>query len=514
MLDTDTEPPVVAEDRFPGHGEGAPLDVPILTRPENAKIIAQRMRDGTMATFFRAMDATDNCAHPIRLAGSSVTVHTTTGEVLSSFDAGELPFGVLHRPCGNRRASVCPSCSRTYARDTYAMIHAGIAGGKTVPEHVRDNPLLFVTLTEPSFGPVHGHRHGRACRPRRADDRTRCPHARPTWCHRIHDEGDQANGAPLCFECHDTATAVMWQWHAPELWRRFTIALRRTLAHHLTVPDSRLGDLASIQYAKVAEYQTRGLIHFHALIRLDGPAAGGTGSPAPPSLDGNDLAALVRDVVPTVTTTAQPVDRNDVSRVLGFGRQVDVRTVRDGSRTDDPHAPLTPDQVAGYLAKYSTKDASGLHGQGQHRPHITALRRTCRDMARRAAVFHDPDHDYQRMGKWVHALGFGGHFGTKSRRYSITLGALRRARSRWQTIATQTRHTDAPLDTRDLEQRLLTDAQDETTQVIGNWTYIGTGWRDHTEEAIALAAADRARAYDLWKAQRRKGRTGLDTRRP
>jgi hypothetical protein len=27
-----------------------------------------------------------------------------------------------------------------------------------------------------------------------------------------------------------------------------------------------------------------------------------------------------------------------------------------------------------------------------------------------------------RLGKWAHMLGFGGHFSTKSRRYSTTLG--------------------------------------------------------------------------------------------
>jgi hypothetical protein len=33
-----------------------------------------------------------------------------------------------------------------------------------------------------------------------------------------------------------------------------------------------------------------------------------------------------------------------------------------------------------------------------------------------------------RSRAWADMLGFGGHFSTKSRRYSTTLGALRRAR--------------------------------------------------------------------------------------
>ena len=34
-----------------------------------------------------------------------------------------------------------------------------------------------------------------------------------------------------------------------------------------------------------------------------------------------------------------------------------------------------------------------------------------------------------RLCKWAHMLGYGGHFLTKSRRYSTTFGILRRART-------------------------------------------------------------------------------------
>ena len=34
-----------------------------------------------------------------------------------------------------------------------------------------------------------------------------------------------------------------------------------------------------------------------------------------------------------------------------------------------------------------------------------------------------------RFCKWAHMLGYGGHFLTKSRRYSVTFGQLRRART-------------------------------------------------------------------------------------
>ena len=489
---------------FSGFGEGAPLDVPSLHWAAGTGLLS-RFADGSMDAFADTLAAVHNCARPVRLAGSSTTLDARTGEVLSTFRSADAPLGVLYRPCGNRRAHVCPACSRTYARDTFALIRAGVAGGKTVPERVADNPLLFATFTAPSFGLVHGHRGGKPCRPRRRDDRTRCPHGRPQWCSAVHEPGDGRSGAPLCPDCYDTASAIIWQWHAPELWRRTTIALRRAVAGHLGVTESSLGEHASIQYAKVSEYQERGLVHFHALIRLDGPAAAGIGAPGPATLDGRTLAALIRETSPAVTVLAEPVDAEDSPRVLAWGAQLDVRVVTTGHRVDDPNAALTPGQVAGYLAKYATKDVSGLHGEGQQRPHIAAFRAACAALAARAARHHDEDHDYQRISRWVHMLGFRGHFGTKSRRYSVTLGALRRARTRWQAIAAESRRTGEPIDTRDLERRLLADDEDETTVVIGSWTYLGTGWRDAAEEALALAAAARAREYDQWRSERGHG---------
>ncbi len=500
-----------ARSGFSGFGEDAPLE---LDDALDLTGLLARLRDGTAEALSETLAAVHYCARPVRLAGSSTTIDVGTGEVLSTFHSADAPLGVLYRPCGNRRAQVCPACSRTYARDTFALIRAGVAGGKTIPEQVARNPLLFVTFTAPSFGPVHGHRGGRPCRPRRRDDRSRCAHGRPRWCGTVHESGDPRCGAPLCPQCHDAASAVIWQWHAPELWRRTTIALRRAVAAHLRVPEPRLGEHASIQYAKVAEYQDRGLVHFHALIRLDGPAAAGIGAPAPGVLDGPALARLVRQVAPSVTVHAEPVDADDTPRVLRWGAQLDVRVVTAGIRGDDPEGALTPGQVAGYLAKYATKDVSGLHGEGQHRPHIAAFRAVCADLADRAARYHPLEHDYQRMRRWVHMLGFRGHFGTKSRRYSVTLGALRRARTRWQALAAESHRTGEPIDTRDLERRLLTDDEDATTLVVGTWAYLSSGWRDPAEQALALAAAARAREYDQWRAAwgRRRGTASVTAR--
>jgi hypothetical protein len=56
-------------------------------------------------------------------------------------------------------------------------------------------------------------------------------------------------------------------------------------------------------------------------------------------------------------------------------------------------------------------------------------------------------------------LGFRGHFSTKSRRYSTTLGALRDARAEW-------RRTQATTDGAHTE---------ESTLVLAHWVFAGTG---------------------------------------
>jgi hypothetical protein len=61
----------------------------------------------------------------------------------------------------------------------FQLIRAGVVGGKTVPETVAENPLVFATVTAPSFGAVHGRRdRGRRCH-RYAGNEPTCEHGRP-----------------------------------------------------------------------------------------------------------------------------------------------------------------------------------------------------------------------------------------------------------------------------------------------------------------------------------------------
>ena len=496
-----------AHGSFTGWDETSGLDLPALS-PHTAKQVSDRLVSRDFDAWSEAVARVGNCAHPIRLQGSSQTVDKLTGEIVASYSSSDEPLGITYVPCGNRRASECLSCSRLYAADMFHLIRAGVTGGKTVPASVADHPLVFATLTAPSFGKVHGHRGATgSCHP---GTRRLCQHGRSRTCHSLHDaDADGLVGQPLCVDCYDYASHVVWQWWAPDLWRRFTITLRRLVAKTLAVPATRLAEVATVQYAKVAEYQLRGAVHFHALVRLDGPHTPDGFAPAPEAIDANTLAKLVQAAAATVRLKVPGVDVHDPTRLLVFGRQLDVRPVRTSRRTDDPDQALTPGQVAGYLAKYATKSADD--DTGNNNTHRRRLRHTVADLATRAERttrrHGETESPYELLGKWVHMLGFRGHFASKSRRYSITLSMLRRARQRAGRLIAQTPASARPLDLAALEADLLADDDTETTLVIGNWQFLGTGWNTGGDTTLATAAAARAREYAQWKAQHKKQHT-------
>ena len=133
----------------------------------------------------------------------------------------------------------------------------------------------------------------------------------------------------------------------PELWRRFTITLRRTLARRAGLTSMAFAAQVRLSYAKVAEYQRRGVVHFHAIVRLDGPAGPASAPAAWATLDllADAIGQAVR-AVRAQTPTALRVP----SRSHTWGGQLDIRPVT-------PTGELTDTKVAGYVAKYATKAA-------------------------------------------------------------------------------------------------------------------------------------------------------------
>lgn len=428
-------------------------------------VITQMLRRASSPRFemwWRRVESVGFCAHPIQLSGT---------------DTGGRRHSVWTR-CNNRRASVCPSCSDLYARDTWQLVHAGAAGGHhNIPAEVANRPQVFATLTAPSYGAVH-NATGTPCHTRNgASSATRCSHGNQLRCNILHSDDDPMVGQPLCRDCYDYRGHVLFTWHLPELWRRFTIALRRAVKTHLKTVGVKPGSVR-VSFVKVVELQARAIPHIHALIRLDpppsdnvtagsgdhdrhGPAAPrGGGEPRPVDdphtgwsspITPAELAALIHHAAGRVSIDV-PTGGDDYPnqggvRTLRFGTQIDTQPLAPETTTaaTDPTtndtavasvSPLSPRRVAAYLAKYVTKS---LHDFGitarrlsaeaiselAVSEHIRAILSTIAELAASAYP------SLAGIGRWLHTLGYRGHITTKSRRYSTTMGALRAACATW-----------------------------------------------------------------------------------
>jgi hypothetical protein len=444
-----------------------------------AELLERASRDDYQRWLGTAL-AAGGCVRPIRLRGTVRDIDATTGEILHDLDTEDLPDKAIYLPCGDRRASVCPPCAETYRADTYQLIRAGLAGGKGVPESVATHPCVFATFTAPSFGPVHTRittDSGRVarCRPRRKANY--CPHGRRLSCGQRHKETDACLGRPLCPDCYDYNAAVVWNAHAPELWRRTVIGLRRQLDKLAKTHGTRV----KLSYAKVAEFQRRGLIHFHAIFRLDGidPLHPERVLPPHPAFTADALADVIRRVVSvtwfaTVSHPAKPKGWD-----IGWGAQLDPRTVR---LTED--GGITDVAVASYLAKYSTKSTEpvgALAGRiTADNAHVYATSghqgRLITACLKLGGYQHE---DFQALRRWAHMLGYRGHFATKSRRYSTTMRALRTARRNW----------------RRRQHPLAQPGGDKTIVTVTDLRWDGRGWRTTGDALLALSAAARAREH-------------------
>ncbi len=474
---------------------------------QTAREVLRRLVSPEFRAWRRQVRGAGFCHRPVRVAGHRYRDSGNGREVLFS-TVGEPDHALLIR-CGNRRGSVCPPCSREYKGDVWHLLHAGTAGGtKGVPDTVAAHPIWFLTLTGPGFGPVHGAACGRGRAGRSASGgRTGragevCVHGRGRACRRSHPDDDPQLGEPICPDCYQYSAAVAFNWRSPELWRRFMIALRRRLAAGLGMSEAALGRTMRVSYAKVAEFQKRGVVHFHAIIRLDGADDGYP--PAPVTVTNEVFTAAVRQAVNDATVTATV---GDSAVQLGFGDQIDIRPLRPGvddqaaDGGSDEAGPVTSGMVAAYIAKYATKAAEdfGLDSTVRTvqiardaglRPHVAAMILAAEQLSTLP--------EYDGLLRWVHMLGFRGHFTTKSRRFSVTLGSLRQARRDWRA-ARADQHPPAGDATDGMEwpepdpqpglwddEALAVDDEDESIPVIGEWRFLGLGY---TNPGDALLAA-------------------------
>jgi hypothetical protein len=399
------------------------------------------------------------CRRPVRLSGAVFGVGEG-GLPEVRFDSRNLPDGVLLKACGTRRETLCPPCASLYRGDAFALVAAGLRGGKEVPESIGEHPAVLLTLTAPSFGAVHRQRPDGSCHP----SGIRCPHGQALVCSRRHGNTDTALGQAICPSCYDYEAAVLFNAGVSELWRRTTIYAVRALGSLLDMSAREAARGLRLSYVKVVEFQKRGSVHVHALVRAD-IRQDEHGEP-PMGIDASMLASALRIAARKVSA---PLPGGDGARRMVWGQQLDAAVVADAENGRR--------RAASYLAKYAAK-GSDEHGVLDHRlragtPRDGRLPEHLRTLVETAwKLGESPAYSDVRLQLWAHTCGFRGHFLTKSRRYSTTFGALRAERQRWR-LAYKSDSADAsekcPGET-DPDD----DAPDEIE--VSDWQYEGSGY--------------------------------------
>jgi hypothetical protein len=169
-------------------------------------------------------------------------------------------------------------------------------------------------------------------------------------CFDRHRPDDTVVGQPLCPACYRYSHHVLWNSLSSELWRRTTIYLRRTLAAAVGMTPTDLEKVVRVSFCKVAEFQRRGAVHLHVVVRLD--AAGDDIAEPPMTFDPTVLAGAFLRAVRAVQV-AYPVRFEGRDEVARFGSECDITILDTGTRAA---------KVARYISKYVAKssDTSGV----------------------------------------------------------------------------------------------------------------------------------------------------------
>ncbi len=206
-------------------------------------------------------------------------------------------------------------------------------------------------------------------------------------------------------------------------------------------------------------------MHLHAILRVDLRSDEGS---VPHSIDAQTLTLAIRAAASKVSA---PLPRGFSGTSFGgarWGRQLDVRVINatehvGSDASDRDESRRSSRAVANYVAKYSTKSTDDLGALDRRLTSLddldarnvsAHLRRLVTTAWRLGALTH-----LARLRTWAHSLGFGGHWLTKSRRYSVTFKFLRSERQTWRV------------------QRQQGATPSEQSINIGVWKWIGAGWR-------------------------------------
>lgn len=236
--------------------------------------------------------------------------------------------------CKSRVKSKCVSCAELYRGDWAAIARSGIFDGP-----VEKYAFYLLTLTAPSFGRVH------------TVSRSLDARARLCGCgltHTAHEGG--LRGVPLDPASYDYGAQVAWNRDSGTLWDR----TRRRLRDRWD----------SVEYFIVREWQERGALHAHVLVRI-------SRSQAPSDLV---LGEIARSAV-----AASNIDGS----IVGWGEQSKCDSFRvdgDGAKTI-----WYLSKALNYIMKDTARPQAG--GRNQAWTHLARLESAARAMRCSAVCF-------------------------------------------------------------------------------------------------------------------------------
>jgi hypothetical protein len=340
----------------------------------------------------------------------------------------------------------------------------------------------------------------------------------------------------------------VWNLQAGELWRRTTIAIHKYVRR---LARARGIDPATIRlsFGKVAEYQNRAVVHFHAIMRLDGKDPHNNAEfpdpkavlPPPPGFDAQDLVDAVTHAARVTSFVTPPHPDKPQGWRIGWGDQLETKVIAmSGEDT------ITDQAVAAYLAKYATKstevtgrvlrrlnadtvgvfaDPDGDHTerlveacwtlggprwplQGPTCPRV-CRHRSCAQIARPPAwkptlfgpvcrgdcphrscaeirmATSDPAAPWRGLRRWAHRYGYGGHYFTKSRKLTRTFGYKRQQR----VVYRRTQLAGPQPDDGHVPEQ-------PTTLAVNFLQFVGAGWHTTADAMLASTSAALAREHE------------------
>ena len=248
--------------------------------------------------------------------------------------------GVRFR-CKTRFVDRCPGCAELYRLDWGAIARSGVFDpDPAVKGKLADGfAFYFLTLTAPSFGKII-----------------------------------PGTGVPRNPGSYDYLGQVRWNAAVPRIWKSTLKRLQRAMGFGPGTRNEMNGQLEQapeehLGYFKVAEWQARGALHLHIVVRI--PVA---------HLPSAGAAKILHEVQQACARCPATGDR------LRWGAQADVQELGKTNfrrvEADESEA-RTAARTLGYVLKAIGYTSKNLGADAEHSPALEAHRTRLREVARK-----------------------------------------------------------------------------------------------------------------------------------